>query len=291
MILASLTFISLLCFLSREVHCASKVVVTGAAGRTGSIVFSKLLKSPGVSLVGVVRTEKSAKQLYKLGASKDQVLICDVTKPSDLDAAFNGAQKVVMCTSAVPKIKYFSIVKVLIAKLFQKTARPEFTFPPNGDPYNVDWLGAKNQIDAARKAKINQFVFLSSMGGTDPENFLNTIGRKEGDENSGNILLWKRKAEQYLTTSGVPYTIVHPGGLLDKKGGEREIVFGIDDQLLKEKVRSIPRPDVAEVCVQSLFQPNAIRRSFDIISRAPGEGGPVTSDWKSFFAQKGNCKY
>ena len=42
---------------------------------------------------------------------------------------------------------------------------------------------------------VQHFVFLSSMGGTQPENFLNTIGRIVGDELSGNILLWKRKAE------------------------------------------------------------------------------------------------
>ena len=29
---------------------------------------------------------------------------------------------------------------------------------------------------------------------------------------NGNILLWKRKAEMYLTSSGIDYTIIHPGG-------------------------------------------------------------------------------
>jgi len=285
--------------LAAVLHCSfsssiskSKVIVTGAAGRTGSLVFSKLLKSSTYIPVGLVRSEKSAKALYKLGATKDNVVICDVTNPEELEKTLltASAQKLVLCTSAVPKINYLSVAKVLIFKLFKKEARPEFTFAPNGDPYFVDWLGAKNQVDAAKKAKINQFVFVSSMGGTDKNNFLNTIGRKESDENSGNILLWKRKAEEYLIKSGIPYTIVHPGGLLDKPAGEREIVFGIDDQLLKEKVRSIPRGDVAEVCVQALAQSGALKRSFDIISREPGVGS-VTSDWKAFFQQRGNCKY
>ena len=194
-----------------------------------------------------------------------------------------------MCTSAVPQINKLSLVTTILSKLIGKTSRPTFTFP-NGEPYEVDWLGAKNQIDACKKVGVKHFVFLSSMGGTQPDNFLNMIGKVEGKENSGNILLWKRKAEEYLIESGIPYTIVHPGGLLDKKGGEREIVFGIDDMLLKEPVRSIPREDVAEVCVQALNHKGAVNRSFDIISRQPGEG-VVTQDWKSFFAQKGNCKY
>jgi uncharacterized protein YbjT (DUF2867 family) len=70
---------------------------------------------------------------------------------------------------------------------------------------------------------------------------LNTIGRVPGNDLSGNILLWKRKAEKYLIESGLNYTILHPGGLIDSKGGVREIVSGINDELLKEKVRSIPR--------------------------------------------------
>lgn len=69
----------------------------------------------------------------------------------------------------------------------------------------VDWVGQKAQIDAAKAAGVKQVVLVSSMGGTDPENALNKLG-------DGNILQWKRKAEQYLMASGLTYTIIHPGG-------------------------------------------------------------------------------
>lgn len=69
----------------------------------------------------------------------------------------------------------------------------------------MDWLGQKVQIDAAKAAGIKKVVLVSSMGGTDPENMLNKLG-------DGNILQWKRKAEQYLMASGITYTIIHPGG-------------------------------------------------------------------------------
>ncbi len=69
-------------------------------------------------------------------------------------------------------------------------------------------------------------------------------------------------------------------------------VYGIDDELLKEKVRSIPRDDVAEVCLQSLVQEDAINRSFDIISKEPAENTVPTTNWKSWFStNKGTCKY
>ena len=48
-----------------------------------------------------------------------------------------------------------------------------------GTPEEVDWLGAKTQIDAAKAAGVKRFVFVSSMGGTQPDNFLNSIGRQE----------------------------------------------------------------------------------------------------------------
>ena len=67
------------------------------------------------------------------------------------------------------------------------------------------------------------------MGGTQPDNFLNSIGKVANDDKSGNILVWKRMAEKYLIKSGMDYTIIHPGGLTDEEGGKREIVLGKDD--------------------------------------------------------------
>lgn len=223
---------------------ARKCIVSGAAGRTGSLVFKKLLQSDVFSPVGIIRTMKSGKKLSKLPKmSKEQLVEADITNVDALEKAIkeSGADSYIMCTSAVPKIKIWSLIKAFIMKIIGKSARPEFYFQKNLDPYNVDWLGSKNQIDAAKRAGIKHFVFLSSMGGTQPENFLNTIGRVPENELSGNILLWKRKAEKYLIASGMQYTILHPGGLTDKAGGEREVVSGINDELLKEKVRSIPR--------------------------------------------------
>lgn len=69
----------------------------------------------------------------------------------------------------------------------------------------IDWKGQKAQFDAAQAAGVKHVVVVSSMGGTQSDNMLNKIG-------DGNILVWKRKAEMYLVDSGLPYTIVHPGG-------------------------------------------------------------------------------
>ena len=284
--------------LALAVAGSMRVVVTGAAGRTGSLVTEKLLQRGVFVPLALVRTEGKARKLAakfkKITNLVGWARKCDTTKQDELDASFQGADKVILCTSAVPKIKFFSIIKILLVKVFGRlfgiktVPRPEFYFAPNGDPYNVDWLGAKYQIDAAKKAGVKHFIFVSSMGGTQPENFLNTIGRIEGDERSGNILLWKRKAEEYLIASGLQYTIIHPGGLTDKAGGKSEIRPGVDDKLLSETSRQIPRSDVAEICVQALVQEGAINRSFDVIAK---ESENPTADWKDFFSKTGNCKY
>jgi len=278
----------LLCFVVVS-SALTRVVVTGGAGKTGKLVFKKLLERTEYEPLAVVRTEDSRRKLVKeTGCKESNVAVADTTDMGSLTTVMTGQDKLILCTSAVPKLNKLSIVKTLLLKLIGKKGGPKFSFRENGSPYNVDYLGAKNQFDAAKTAGLKQVVVIGSMGGTQPDNFLNTIGKIDGDDTSGNILLWKRKAEQYLIKSGLCYTIIHPGGLLDKPSGEREIVFGVDDQLLKEKVRSIPRGDVAEVCVQALGIARAGRRSFDVISR---EGGPVTSDWEGFFSNKGDCKY
>ena len=51
----------------------------------------------------------------------------------------------------------------------------------------IDWLGQKVQIDAAKAAGVKQVVLVSSMGGTDPNHQLNSLG-------NGNILQVREEA-------------------------------------------------------------------------------------------------
>ena len=63
------------------------------------------------------------------------------------------------------------------------------------------------------------------MGGTNEDHPLNKMG-------NGKILIWKRKAEEYLANSGVNYTIIRAGGLQDQPGGKRKLIVGDNDELL-----------------------------------------------------------
>jgi uncharacterized protein YbjT (DUF2867 family) len=50
---------------------------------------------------------------------------------------------------------------------------------------------------------VDHIVLISSMGVTMKDHPLNRLG---------NILKWKKQSEDYLMSSGIPYTIIHPGG-------------------------------------------------------------------------------
>jgi len=293
MLRASLLLVALL---HAAAHVSgAKVLVTGAGGRTGKLVFQKLKRDYAIMPLGLARSMKAVKALRKAGASDDEIIRADVTDKVALVSAMAGCDSVVLCTSAVPKIKFFTLLKVLFKKFVlrrKEPGRPEFTYP-RGTPEEIDWLGAKLQIDAAKEAGVARFVFVSSMGGTQPGNFLNSIGRCE-DGSGGDILLWKRKAERYLIASGMAYTIVHPGGLIDEPACKRQLIVGFDDQLLELKNRQVPRGDVARVCCAALFDTAAANKSFDLASKPVGEGAvtPNGSNMALFVSLMGrSCDY
>ena len=127
-----------------------KVLVTGACGRTGKLVFQKLKEDYQVTPVGLVRSKKAAKALRNTGCAEPaEVVRGDATVQADLAGAMAGCESVVLCTSAVPQIRPLSIVKLLFKKniLRKKDAgRPLFRFSAGGTPEEVDWLGAKLQV-------------------------------------------------------------------------------------------------------------------------------------------------
>lgn len=246
-----------------------KVVVTGATGRTGSLVVKKLQSQPtNFSVVGLVRSHLKAQEIFN---TTENFIEGDILNREDLIKAFQGCEALIILTSAVPRMKTPP----------QEGKPPEFDFESNGMPETVDWIGQKNQIDIAKEVGINHIILVGSMGGTNENHPLNRIG-------NGNILIWKRKAEQYLIDSGIDYTIIRAGGLLDKPDGCRELTVGKNDELLTSPPQniptSIPRGDVANVVIQALKHPEAKNKAFDIISKPEeDETAVITNDWKALF--------
>ncbi|XP_052729427.1 uncharacterized protein At5g02240-like isoform X1 [Vigna angularis] len=242
------------------------VLVTGAGGRTGKIVYKKLKERRNeYEARGLVRTEESKQ---KIGGA-DDIYVGDIRDAENIDAAFQGIDALIILTSAMPRIKPgFDPTK-------QK--RPKYYFEEGAFPEQVDWIGQKNQIDSAKAARVKQIVLVGSMGGTDVNHPVNKMCK-------GNILVWKRKAEQYLADSGIPYTIIRCGAFENEEGGLRELITGKDDEILKIETKTIPRADVAEACIQALNYEEAKFKAFDLASKPEGAGSP-TKDFRALFSQ------
>ena len=248
-----------------------RVLVTGATGRTGSLTLQKLRQHPEeFAAIGFARSEAKIKELF---GSTEGFVLGDITDKAALESALQGCQALIILTSAVPRM-------TAPPKLGE---RPTFEFEPGGMPEAIDYEGQRNQIDAAIAAGVEQIVLVGSMGGTQLNHPLNQLGQ-------GNILVWKRRAEAYLIGSGVDYTIIRAGGLLDQPGGLRELLVSKDDVFLTQAPNgippSVPRADVAEVAIQALREPTARNKAFDLISK-PGDdpSAVVTQDFAALFAQ------
>ena len=209
------------------------VLVFGATGGTGRRVVTQLL-AQGRSVRAFVRDEHSARE--KLGNGVDYVT-GDVREPETVRQAFDG-------------------VKWVISAIGSSGSSRD----PSNSPEAVDFGGVKTIADAAAGAEVEHVVLVSSMGASVEDHPLNEL--------FDNVLRWKFKGEEALRSSGVAYTIIRPGGLTEEPGGESEIkIFAAD-----AGEGSIPRADVASVCVAVLANPIAMNKTFSVLS-GDGQAG------------------
>ncbi|MBL8202389.1 MAG: SDR family oxidoreductase [Chromatiales bacterium] len=206
------------------------VLVAGATGRTGRLVLEQLRRDPRFAIRPMARDVDAARK--NVGADYAWVA-GDVTKPGTLGPALAGVSLVLVTIGATERSGPNS---------------PEF----------VDYGGVKNLTDAARAAGVRQLVLESSMGVGSGGGVLGMLLNLL----SGDALKWKAKGEAHLRASGVPYTIVRPGGLTDDPGGQAGIALQQGD----EGSGRIPRADVAAVMIAALDNPDALRKTFEVIS-------------------------
>ena len=137
-----------------------------------------------------------------------------------------------------------------------------------GAPQFVGYLGVRNLIDAAKAAEAKHVVVITS----------STAGHARGIDHRqearfGYVLYWKTKAEDYLMASGLPYTIIGPGGLADEflmelRGQETPPPEGWGVKLLPrpDYVRDfIDRKGVAHIVLRAIRDPAARNKSFAVV--------------------------
>ncbi|MGG2090111.1 SDR family oxidoreductase [Priestia aryabhattai] len=169
-----------------------KVLVVGANGTTGKQVVEKVANSKQHEAYAMIRDEKQADALKKLGAN---VVLGDLEQ--DVSDALRGMDAVIFAAGSGGH---------------------------TGDKKTiaVDQNGAKNIIDEAKNQGVKRFVMLSSMGTDAPE---------QGPEGLQLYLRAKAIADEYLKQSNLQYTIVRPGTLSnDQATGKIDINNDIEDK-------------------------------------------------------------
>lgn len=131
-----------------------QVVVTGAGGRTGSLIVKNLLEagSDKFTVFGTVRSKQaSSKATASAGLSDEQVVefdlaaaaasanadVSDNPAAAALLGALQGADALIICTSGVPQIKYSSLIGVIAGKLVGRRNMPAFTWKKGEKPEQV----------------------------------------------------------------------------------------------------------------------------------------------------------
>lgn len=218
------------------------VLVAGATGRVGVHIVRQLVAAD-YPVRALVRDAAAAKAELPEGV---EIIAADVRDPATLSAPMQGAVYVISSIGA-------GGVKPV---------------PGNG-PEEVDYQGNVNLTKAAQAANVKHFVLVSSGATSKAENFPVPFMRP--------ILAFKFRSEEFLRHSGMPYTVVKPGGLTDEEGGRNAIDLFQGDV---NTMGRIPRVDVATVCVAALGNEQAMGKTFEVM----GGKGPVSADWQARFA-------
>jgi uncharacterized protein YbjT (DUF2867 family) len=198
------------------------VLVIGGTRATGLEVV-KLLRARGDEVVVLARPSSDASEAGKLGA---RIARGDALEPGDLAATLASGQ-------------FRAVVSTLGARSVDGP-RPDFD-------------GNRNAVDAAKGAGVGRFVLVTVIGAGDSLDAAPWVAKRF----LGKVIVDKTRAEDYLRASSLDYTIIRPGGLLDKEAQGR--AFLTADTGAMSWIR---RADLGRLVVQALDDPQAIGKVY-----------------------------
>jgi uncharacterized protein YbjT (DUF2867 family) len=198
------------------------VLVIGGTRATG-LEIVKYLRARGDDVVVLVRPSSDATEVEALGA---RVFRGDAMEPADLAAAL----------AAGP---YRAVISTLGTRAVNGP-RPDF-------------IGNRNAVDAARAAGVKRFVLVTVIGAGESLDAAPWIARRLLKD----VIIEKTTAEDFLKASGLDYTIIRPGGLLDKEPQGR--AYLTEDTRAMSWIR---RADLARLTVQALDDPRSIGKVY-----------------------------
>lgn len=211
------------------------ILVVGGTRGTG-LLIAQLLQHKGFTVRALARTPTQA--AIRLGPAIE-VLAGDLTRPDTLPPAVTGTAHII-CTAGVRSGRLAG----------DRGVRA------------TEYQGVLNLLAAARASGFQgRFLYMTSIGVATPSisaTLLNLLKR--------NTLAWRRRVEDEIRGSGVEYTIIRAGFLLNRPAGQHAIAVSQGALPLAPRYL-IARGDVAEAFVESLQHPRAARATFEVAWR------------------------
>lgn len=230
---------------------ANTVFVAGASGRLG-IRIVRELAAAGFRVRAGVRSQEKAEgitqqladladvigPLSRTDESRIKPVYFDVEDPDCIESAIGNASRVV-CAVGVAGSEFSDL----------------------SAPRRIDYEGTERLIEMAASQNIEQFVLVTSLG-------TGKIGFPAGLLNAfGGVLIYKRKAEQALERSGMPYLIVRPGGMERPKDDHKRthnVRLSTRDTLFGG---TVSRLQVAELVAAAIASPAiATNKTVEVVS-------------------------
>ncbi|WP_417832296.1 SDR family oxidoreductase [Terasakiella sp.] len=200
------------------------IVIFGARTGTG-LELAKIARGAERNVVGVIRPDSDPSELLAWGV---QVVYADALNPKQVANAI-----------AIAHSNWIGISTL-------------------GGPDNVDYKGNVAVIDAACKDGAQHFLLVSSLGCGNSREFAS----QRLLDAIGSVLTQKTKAEEYLQSSGLSYTIVRPGGLINEPASGQGALY--ESPAVHGRIN---RTDLARVLWRSLENPQCEGKVFSAIDR------------------------
>ena len=206
---------------------ASSIFLAGASRGVGREI-AKCLIAQQQKVKALLRTEATRDELEAMGV---EVVLGDALNSEDVESAMLGEpiDAVISTVGGLPQVSE-----------------------------RVDYLGNKNLIDAAVKAKVRSFILVSSIGSGNSVVALNP----QALETLRSVLIEKEKAEKHLIDSGLTYTIIRPGGLKSEAATQNAILT--EDPRI---AGIINRADVAKLVCRCLNSDKANNKVLSAIDK------------------------
>ncbi|MBM7660161.1 uncharacterized protein YbjT (DUF2867 family) [Bacillus mesophilus] len=201
-----------------------KVLVIGANGQIGKQLVKLLQESHEYSVRALVRTEEQVTEFLQ----------------SDVEAVLGNLE------DSVNQLK--DAVKGCDAVVFTAGSGGH---TGSDQTLLIDLDGAAKMMDAAKEVGVKRFLMVSAIQAHNRENWHEPLKP---------YYAAKHYADKMLIQSGLSYTIVRPGALVNENGtGKVTAAENLERG-------SIPREDVARTILEIINQENTFNKSFDLVA-------------------------